>query len=116
MNVKPELINDAVMTLENGKVKLTTIDENAIKNALSSNDLATALDTIKLNLSTIIAKQLIDKLETADGNVVKISPDEAIAYVGGKFYDVFYKDGNPVKMEAIEDPVEIGRASCRERV
>jgi len=103
VNVKPELINDAVLTLENGKVKLTTINENTIKNAISSNDLATALDTIKLNLSSTVAKQLFDDLKTADGNIVKISPDEGIAYVGGKFYDVFYKDGTPVKMEAIGD-------------
>ena len=103
VDIKPKLINDAVATLENGKVKLTTVDENTIKNAISSNDLATALDTIKLNLSSTVAKQLFDKLEIADGNIVKISPDEGIAYVGGKFYDVFYKDGTPVKMEAIGD-------------
>ena len=104
VNVTPKLIDDAVVTLEeNGKVRATVVNEETIKNALSSNDLATALDTIKLNLSATVAKQLIDKLETADGNVVQISPDEAIAYVGGKFYDVFYKDGTPVKMEAIEN-------------
>ena len=109
VDIKPKLINDAVATLENGKVKLTTVDENTIKNAISSNDLATALDTIKLNLSSIVAKQLFDDLKTADGNIVKISPDEGIAYVGGKFYDVFYKDGNPVKMEAIDDGVALAK-------
>ena len=109
VNIKPELINDAVVTFENGKIKLITVSEETIKNVLSSNDLATALDTIKLNLSTIIAKQLFDDLKTADGNIVKISPDEGIAYVGGKFYDVFYKDGNPVKMEAIDNAVALAK-------
>lgn len=109
VKVTPKLIDDAVATFENGKVKLTTVDENTIKNAISSNDLATALDTIELNLSSTVAKQLFDTLKKADGNTVKISPDEGIAYVGGKFYDVFYKDGNPVKMEAIEDPVALAK-------
>jgi FMN phosphatase YigB (HAD superfamily) len=103
VNVKPELINDAVVTFENGNLKFTTVSEETLKNAISSNDLATVLDTIKLNLSATVAKQLFDDLKTADGNIVKISPDEGIAYVGGKFYDVFYKDGNIVKMEAIGD-------------
>ncbi len=40
---------------------------------------------------------------------MKISPDEGIAYVGGKFYDVFYKDGNPAKMEAIDDTVALAK-------
>jgi len=109
VGVTPKLIDDVVATFENGKVKLTTVSEESIKNALSSNDLATALDTIKLNLSSTVAKQLFDDLKTADGNIVKISPDEGIAYVGGKFYDVFYKDGTPVKMEAIEDPVALAK-------
>jgi hypothetical protein len=109
VDVTPKLIDDAVATLENGKVKLTTVDENTIKNAISSNDLATALDTIKLSLSSTVAQQLLDKLETADGNIVKISPDEGIAYVGGKFYDVFYKDGTPVKMEAIDSGVALAK-------
>ena len=109
VDVSPKLIDDVVSTFENGKVKLTTINENTIKNAISSNDLATALHTIKLNLSSTVAKQLFDDLKTADGNVVKISPDEGVAYVGGKFYDVFYKDGTPVKMEAIEDPVALAK-------
>jgi len=103
VNVKPEPINEAIATFENGKVKLTTVSEETIKNLLASNKLAEALDTIKLNLSTIVAKQLFDKLQTADGNIVKISPDEGVAYIGGKFYDVLYKDGNIVKMEAIGD-------------
>jgi len=109
VDVTPRLIDDVVATFENGKVKLTTVSEETIKNALSSNDLATVLDTIKLNLSSTVAKQLFDDLKTADGNIVKISPDEGIAYVGGKFYDVFYKDGNIVKMEAIEDPVALAK-------
>ena len=52
---------------------------------------------------------MINKLETADGNIVKISQDEGIAYVGGKFYDVFYKDGTPVKMEVIENGVALAK-------
>jgi hypothetical protein len=110
VDVSPKLINDAIATLEeNGNVRVTFVNEETIKNALSSNDLATALDTIKLNLSATVAKQLIDKLETADGNIVKISPDEGIAYVGGKFYDVLYKDGNPVKMEIIDNGVALAK-------
>jgi len=109
VNVTPKLIDKAIATFENGKVKLTTVSEETIKNAISSNDLATALDTIKLNLSSTVAEQLINKLETADGNIVKISPDEGIAYVGGKFYDVFYKDGTPVKMEVIENGVALAK-------
>jgi FMN phosphatase YigB (HAD superfamily) len=109
VNVEPKLINEAVATFENGKVKLTTVSEETIKNLISSNDLASALDIIKLNLSTIVAKQLFDALEKADGNIVKISPDEGIAYLGGKFYDVFYKDGNIVKMEVIDSTVALAK-------
>ncbi len=102
VNIKPEPINEAVATLENGKLKLTTVSEETIKNLLSSNDFATALENIKLNLASIVAKQLFDDLQKADGNVVKISPNEEIAYFGGQFYDVLYENGKMVKKEAID--------------
>ncbi len=82
---------------------------SSISFGVTSTFTSSALDTIKLNLATIVAKQLFDKLETADGNIVKISPDEGIAYIGGKFYDVFYKDGNLAKMEAIDDGVALAK-------
>jgi len=103
VNIKPKPINEAVATLENGKLKLTTVSEETIKNLLSSNDFASALENIKLNLASIVAKQLFDDLKKADGNVVKISPNEEIAYFGGQFYDVLYKkDGSIEEMKAID--------------
>jgi len=103
VNVKPKPISQPTVTLENGNLHFTgEISEETIKNLVSSNDLATALENIRLNLASIVAKQLFDDLQTADGNIVKISPDEGIAYIGGQFYDVLYKDGNIVKMEAID--------------
>jgi len=107
VNIKPEPINQPTVTLENGNLHFTgEISEKTIKNLLSSNDFATAFakaqEMIKLNLASVIAKQLLEDLQKADGNIVKISPDEGIAYIGDKFYDVLYKDGNIVKMEAID--------------
>jgi len=109
VNVKPELSNEAIATFENGKIKLTTLSEEALKNALTSNKLADALDTIKLNLASIVAKELFDDLQKADGNTVKISQDEGIAYFGGKFFDVLYQNGNIVKMEAIDSAVALAK-------
>ena len=107
VNIKPKPINEAVATLENVgknvKIKLTTASEETIKNLLSSNDFTKALENIKLNFASIVAKQLFDDLQKADGNIVKISPNEEIAYIGGKFYDVLYKkDGSFEKMETID--------------
>jgi tetratricopeptide (TPR) repeat protein len=99
-NVKPELINDIVAKFENGKLEFTRIDENTLKNRLFLN-FTEALDTIELNLSATVARQLFDALKKADGNVVRISPNEDIAYFGGKFYDIVFKDGKVVKMEII---------------
>jgi hypothetical protein len=100
-DVEPKLINDIVTTFKNDKLEITRIDENTLKNKLFLN-FPEALDTIELNLSATIARQLFDALKKADGNVVRISPNEDIAYFGGKFYDIVFKDGKVVKMEIID--------------
>jgi hypothetical protein len=107
VNIKPEP-NEAVATLKNGNLHFTgEISKETIKNLLSSNDFATAFakaqEMIKLNFASIVAKQLFDDLQKADGNVVKISQNEEIAYIGGQFYDVLYKkDGSIEEMKAID--------------
>jgi len=63
-----------------------------------------ALETIKLNLASIVARQLFKDLQKANGNAVKISPYEKIAYIDGKFWDFVYNENGTLKeMNKIND-------------
>ncbi|WP_238525236.1 hypothetical protein [Saccharolobus islandicus] len=103
LNVEPKLSDEVIATIEGNKVKLTTLSEESIKNALANNDLGAVLDTLKLNLASQIAKQLFDSLKTQDGNLIMLTNDEGLAFFNGKIYDVLYKDGKISSMQIIPD-------------
>ncbi|WP_228375585.1 hypothetical protein [Saccharolobus islandicus] len=103
LNVEPKLSDEVIATIEGNKVKLTTLSEESIKNALANNDLGAVLDTLKLNLASQIAKQLFDSLKTQDGNLIMLTNDEGLAFFNGKIYDVLYKDGKISNMQIIPD-------------